>query len=39
MQGKWTHLAGTYDAEGGMKLYINGLFVGCSHRCSVCLLY
>jgi hypothetical protein len=29
-EGKWTHLAGTYDAdEGEMKLYINGLFVGC----------
>jgi hypothetical protein len=29
-QGVWTHLAGTYDAEAGMKLYINGLFVGCA---------
>jgi hypothetical protein len=28
-EGKWTHLAGTYHAEDGMKLYINGLFVGC----------
>ena len=33
-EGKWTHLAGTYDSEDGMKLYVNGLFVGCGHTMS-----
>jgi len=33
-EGIWTHLAGTYDAEDGMKLYINGLFVGCAKTIS-----
>uniref|UniRef100_A0A7S4JFE5 Uncharacterized protein n=1 Tax=Guillardia theta TaxID=55529 RepID=A0A7S4JFE5_GUITH len=33
-EGKWIHLAGTYDEEDGMKLFIDGLFVGCSKTLS-----
>jgi hypothetical protein len=33
-EGKWTHLAGTYETDSGLKLYVNGLFVGCAKAVS-----